>query len=579
MASGQEGYFRAVESRSIPGKVSFEDNFNRKRYRSLDEVKKIVASRRPRAAAPPRPTSKPPNRKPQPPKRKPPVPSILAKCEKCGSVKNLIQWNESKCDECINKPSVNVSLNMDTGAFSRFKKGLERDQTKASTKIQSFFRGIQVRTAPGQEAERKIRKKLEGKICTKGTLADREKCCKDIFKKGEECNQFCHIQRLGAGGSVCMADLDRLKSYLEWEKNNVPHLDEKKKQFNRELLKKVVAEIESRKTARSAGDYLPTRKSKGEAGSALGELASRIRGTRKSSGKSLIKGLLSTEDTSGQMITSGVASFKQRWSTGGSGSGVMKGFFDGIGSLGTELGKFIKWVMELDLTPKSDKELKVERLNMEKEQLTREHEYRMKKLEGAISLRNAELAKKQEHEALLAQRESDLKLHKLKQEIDHDIEEKKSNAALKRQQKSYKQTIREEQYKQKLRKEKEEREERNKDAIAEQRSKLRLAAAAEQDYLASTKQEGIPNIERMAKMRTAARTAWEYFMTTADYQKFLYETWKVNWGGVPPTEEEMGLIRSLKRYDPVGYRAVQQRTPPAQQGGKRRRNTRRHKRR
>ena len=133
--------------------------------------------------------------------------------------------------------------------------------------------------------------------------------------------------------------------------------------------------------------------------------------------------------------------------------------------------------------------------------------------------------------------------------------------------------------KKQTRKEKEEREERNKDAIAEQRSKLRLAAAAEQDYLASTKQEGIPNIERMAKMRTAARTAWEYFMTTADYQKFLYETWKVNWGGVPPTEEEMGLIRSLKRYDPAGYRAVQQRTPPAQQGGKRRRKTRRHKRR
>ena len=128
------------------------------------------------------------------------------------------------------------------------------------------------------------------------------------------------------------------------------------------------------------------------------------------------------------------------------------------------------------------------------------------------------------------------------------------------------------------RKEKEEREERNKDAIAEQRFKLHLATAAEQDYLASTKQEGIPNIERMAKMRTASRTAWEYFMTTADYQKFLYETWKVNWGSVPPTEEEMGLIRSLKRYDPVGYRAVQQRTPPAQQGG-RRRKTRRHKRR
>ena len=133
--------------------------------------------------------------------------------------------------------------------------------------------------------------------------------------------------------------------------------------------------------------------------------------------------------------------------------------------------------------------------------------------------------------------------------------------------------------KKQTRKEKEEREERNKDAIAEQRFKLRLAAAAEQDYLASTKQEGIPNIERMAKMRTASRTAWEYFMTTADYQKFLYETWKVNWGGVPPTEEEMQLIRSLKRYDPAGYRAVQQRTPPAQQGGKRRRKTRRKTRR
>jgi len=133
--------------------------------------------------------------------------------------------------------------------------------------------------------------------------------------------------------------------------------------------------------------------------------------------------------------------------------------------------------------------------------------------------------------------------------------------------------------KKQTRKEKEEREERNKDAIAEQRFKLRLAAAAEQDYVASSKQEGIPNIERMAKMRTASRTAWEYFMTTANYQKFLYETWKVNWGGVPPTEEEMQLIRSLKRYDPAGYRAVQQRTPPAQQGGKRRRKTRRHKRR
>ena len=53
--------------------------------------------------------------------------------------------------------------------------------------------------------------------------------------------------------------------------------------------------------------------------------------------------------------------------------------------------------------------------------------------------------------------------------------------------------------KKQTRKEKEEREERNKDAIAEQRFKLRLAAAAGQDYLASTKQEGIPNIERMAK--------------------------------------------------------------------------------
>ena len=129
------------------------------------------------------------------------------------------------------------------------------------------------------------------------------------------------------------------------------------------------------------------------------------------------------------------------------------------------------------------------------------------------------------------------------------------------------------------RKEKDEREERNKDAIAEQRFKLHLATAAEQDYLASTKQEGIPNIERMAKIRTASRTAWEYFMTTADYQKFLYETWKVNWGSVPPTEEEMGLISSLKRYDPVGYRAVQQRTPPAQQGGRRRRKRRTRRRR
>ena len=116
-------------------------------------------------------------------------------------------------------------------------------------------------------------------------------------------------------------------------------------------------------------------------------------------------------------------------------------------------------------------------------------------------------------------------------------------------------------------------------AIAEQRFKLRLAAAAEQDYLASTKQEGIPNIERMAKMRTAARTAWEYFMTTANYQKFLYETWKVNWSGRPPTDEEWSLIRSLKRYDPAGYKAIQQESPPAQQGGRRRRRRKTRRRR
>lgn len=135
--------------------------------------------------------------------------------------------------------------------------------------------------------------------------------------------------------------------------------------------------------------------------------------------------------------------------------------------------------------------------------------------------------------------------------------------------------------KKQTRKEKEEREERNKDAIAEQRFKLRLAAAAEKDYLASTKQEGIPNIERMTKMRTAARTAWEHFMSTDKYQTFLYETWKVNWGNVPPTAEEIMLLRSLKRYDPAGYRAVQQRTfiAPRQQGGKRRRKTHRRRRR
>ena len=133
--------------------------------------------------------------------------------------------------------------------------------------------------------------------------------------------------------------------------------------------------------------------------------------------------------------------------------------------------------------------------------------------------------------------------------------------------------------KKQTRKEKEARKKRNMDAMAEQRFKLRLAAAAEQDYLASTKQEGIPNIERMAKMRTAARTAWEHFMTTDNYKKFLYETWKVNWSGVPPTEEEMQLIRSLKRYDPAGYRAVQRRDPPAQHGGKHRRKTRRRRKR
>ena len=141
--------------------------------------------------------------------------------------------------------------------------------------------------------------------------------------------------------------------------------------------------------------------------------------------------------------------------------------------------------------------------------------------------------------------------------------------------------------KKQTRKEKEEREERNMDARAEQRFKLRLAVAAEEDYLASQNQAGIPNIERMVKMRTAARTAWEHFMTTRNYQKFLYETkWKVNWSGIPPTAEEWSLIRSLKRYDPAGYRAVQQRNfpYPRQRGGKRRktrkkRHCRHHKRR
>ena len=113
------------------------------------------------------------------------------------------------------------------------------------------------------------------------------------------------------------------------------------------------------------------------------------------------------------------------------------------------------------------------------------------------------------------------------------------------------------------RKEKEEQEETQMRKRTDQEFKLHLAAAAEKDYEASKKQEGLPNIERMAKMRAAARTAWEYFMTTPKYKTFLLETWKVNWGERPFTGEEFLLLQSLKRYDPVGYVAINQQNPPS----------------
>ena len=113
------------------------------------------------------------------------------------------------------------------------------------------------------------------------------------------------------------------------------------------------------------------------------------------------------------------------------------------------------------------------------------------------------------------------------------------------------------------RQEKEEREEKLMTERVDQRFKLRLAAAAEKDYLASQNEEGLPTIEKIAKMRVAARTAWDYFMTTPKYKTFLYETWKVNWGERPFTGEEFLLVQSLKRYDPVGYIAINQQNPPS----------------
>jgi hypothetical protein len=111
--------------------------------------------------------------------------------------------------------------------------------------------------------------------------------------------------------------------------------------------------------------------------------------------------------------------------------------------------------------------------------------------------------------------------------------------------------------KNKRRQEKEEREEVQMRKRADQELKLQTAALAEEDYLASENQARISNMEKIALMRAAEQTSWEYAMTTPEYQTFLYETWKVN-SERDFTREELLLVSSLLRYDPAGYKAIYQ---------------------